>query len=362
MAGKQAGADNERNRKQKYERPPDEDPTRHGSDLSRRSPPEPLYLDGADFAALWPGIEARLHRRLVRDGLDPDAARDLCQDVATAFLRAPQRVRTREELVERALLAGYRLSRRLRQRDSRIQLGDLPDMAVPDVADDVERRYIVEAMAEALHNLHRRDRQVLLQDSSPAMLSPIERNRFYVRLHRARRRLRDRLRGWLVGVYVGRYLPFRDDLLAEGFRAVCFSAAAVLVVGATILHNNSPQPAAAAPGAKQNDHAQVDRALRVAVGAIPSHALAPQVANLGIGPVRPQRKEARIADGATEHEQPSHSVTVVGQPLGTEAETGTARRPPGNDSVVCLSGLRVAPDVCVQHPLRKDDGSIIPQS
>lgn len=362
LAGYQDRPDNEGKRKQHYERPPDEDPTRHGSDPSRPIPSDSLYLDPASFAALWPGIEVRLHRRLVRDGFDPDTARDLCQDVATAFLRSPQRVHTREELADRVLLAGYRLSQRRRQREAREQLGDLPDLAAPDVADEVERRFVVEAMVDAVDALPDRDRLVLLQGSAPAELSAIERNRFYVRLHRARRRLRDRLRGWLVGVCTGRYLPLRDDLLTEGtLRAICYSAAALVVVGTSILHNGTSQPAAAAPVAKQNVGARAGTDPSAVLVGVPRTE--PPVAHPRNGrsaPTRPERSEASGATGTLEHQRQSQSVTVVGAPVVRQADAALNPRPSGDDSLVCLSGLRVAPDFCIQHPLRKDGESLLP--
>lgn len=362
MAGDQGSAHHEAERKQDHGYPPEEDSTRHGSDPSRPFPPEPLYLGQDAFAAFWPGIEPRLYRRLVRDGLDPDSAHDLCQDVASAFLRAPQRVRNREELVELVLLAGYRLSARLRRRDARELLGDLPETVVPDVADEVERRFVVEALVDAFNALPDRDRVVLLsQDAtSAAALSPLERNRSYVRLHRARRRLRERLRGWLVGVYVGRYLPLRDELFADGaLRVVCLSAAALAVIGTSILHNSTSQPAAAAPASTQNTSAGVPRGL----GAVGVAFTEPPVAHPTdgrAGPFRPEHKGVSGTTGSLEQERPSHSVTLVGAPAITQADAALNPRPPGDDSLICLSGLRVASNLCVEHPLRKDGESIVP--
>jgi DNA-directed RNA polymerase specialized sigma24 family protein len=362
LAGNQDRSDKKAKGKQQYERPPEDDLARHGSDPSRRVPPEPLYLDPATFAALWPGIEGRLYRRLVRDGFDPDSARDLCQDVASAFLRAPQRVHTREELVERVLLSGYRLSQRLRRREAREQLGDLPDVVLPDVADEVERRHTVEAVVEAVNTLTDRDRSLLLGESAFAALSPIERNRFYVRLHRARRRLRDRLRGWLIGVSTGRSLHLRDDLIAEGaFRAVCLSAAALAVAGAAFLQGGTSQSAVAAQTSGQGGDVLIAHDAGVDAAANPTEesATTPPT-NDRLTPVRLDHRDGPLQPVEPESEVRPQSVTVVGTPVVTQTDAAVNPRPPGDDSLLCVSGLRIAPDFCVQHPLRKDGERTFP--
>lgn len=355
MAGDVGSADEGADRKREHEHPPEDQSTRHGSHPARRSPPELFCTAPADFAALWVGVEPRLFRRLVRDGFDPETARDLCQDVAGAFLRRPPGVRTREELTRLALLVGYRLSRRLRRREARLQIGGLPDVAAPDVADEVERRHVVQAVMAAVDALSDSDRQAFLRDPpEPGALSPSERNRLYVRLHRARRRLRDRLRGWLVGVYVGRYLPRRDDLLADGgLRAALLCTAAVVVAGTSLLQGGTRQHAAAAA-----------RDTAAAVGGAP-HSVAVAADRTGqpathAASARPAPATLAPAEAPAAAPGPPHPSVTVDAPLGTQAGASTGKRPPGDDSLVCWSGLRVVPDHCVQHPLRKDGESIVP--
>ena len=352
LTGDQSSAAKKGERKQNDNYPPEENPTHHGSDPFRPCSPDSLYLDAARFAALWPGIELRLHRRLVRDGLDSDAARDLCQDVASAFLRAPQRFRSREELVETALLAGFRLSQKLRQREAREQIGEVPEAVVPDVADEVEQRHLLEAVTAAIDALACRDRRALLGNSSPGALSPGERNLGYVRLHRARRRLREQLRGWLAGVYVGKFLPLRDDIVAEGaLRVVYFSATALLVVGTSILQDNTTPPAAAA----HSTAVGIERFSASSVAGIgrTGQAVTPPASPLPASVTRDRRGASNAGSGPGP-EGSSRSLSVISTPVGTRADAGVNSRPAGNDSLMCLSGLRVAPDLCVHHPLRKE--------
>ena len=350
LAGDESDADNGADRKQHHDHPPEEKPTRHGSDPSRRSPPELYYLDPADFAALWVSVEPRLFRRLMRDGFDTETARDLCQDVAGALLANPPKVQTREELARLALLVGHRLSEKLRRREARMQLGDIPDVAAPDVADVVERQHVVRAVVLAVEGLSDRDRRAVLESPSPA-LTPTERNRLYVRLHRARQRLQKRLKGWMIGVYVGRHLPRRDGVLADGaVRAVCLSAAVVFVTSTSLLQGGTNQPAAAAGGD--------NRVIASSVSEGDSGTERP-LASVTSVPHPPSAPIVQAAPALGTRSRPTQSV-VISAPLGTHAGAGTRERPPGNDALTCLSGLRVAPDFCVQHPLRKDGGSLLP--
>jgi hypothetical protein len=209
----------------------------------------------------------------------------------------------------------------------------------------------------AIGALSDRDR-ALLEERPDLALTPSERNRLHVGLHRVRRRLRRRLRGWLIGVYVGRHAGRRDEI-AESILRTGFAAAAMAVVGSSMFQG-TPLPAAAAPdGPVEIENKVIERVL-------PTSAEPTAVARDGSITLSTSRHRRTLGESTAlsvaesvlpESRRP---LLTLNAPLGNQAAAGTGKRPPRNESIVCARGLRVVPDTCVEHPLRKDPEPIVP--
>jgi hypothetical protein len=226
-------------------------------------------------------------------------------------------------------------------------------MADPEeVWRSVEEREALRAVAEAFGGLRPEDRDVIAAAANETERGDTkrERDRFGLRLHRARSRLSRRLRDWLVAV------PFRwrlDDLL-PGAHQLASLATAAGVLGASaalgLVGDGRPAAATAEPRPVPLSPPGLTAASFASPGSPPSYTAQ-----------RPPAPRDRAGDQAPSPppvaRPPAPPPVVAFQraevtgPSGPLMEAATHEAPP-RASLLCLRNVPVVGTECVAHPLR----------
>ncbi|MDQ3757775.1 MAG: hypothetical protein M3394_07990 [Actinomycetota bacterium] len=237
-----------------------------------------------------------------------------------------------------------------REAARRTAVGDADQLvAAEDTATHVEQRAFLQAVALEFVALRSVDQEVIAMAANELRpgRTKRERDRFSLRLHRARSRLEARLRDWLVAVTLRLRL---DDFIASAQHIVPLTAAIGVAGASAALGVAASAPAAAseksarplaaespASGAEAGDTA-TPATTSVAHAAARDSGVTVGTTPTTVPPVKPapavpyQRVDIRPSDGS-----------------GVEAET---REIPPKAPLLCLTNMPVAGTNCVPHPLR----------
>lgn len=333
-------------RRHEDDRPPDEHSAAHGQDTFPDAT-LPLYADSLSLAALLPFLEAQVVASLGRRGFDSDAARDAFQDALVRLLRHRPAFADRAALARWLSLVSYRAAEKAKARNARVLLSELVDWrATDDPSEYVEARLAFDALVGELSAMRPTDREVIIahlnSDAAPPAIRRSE-SQERVRLHRARRRLRNRFRGWLAGVPVCRFVPQRrTGVEVPTTTVLALSVAAVVGVVASVTGDTT-----AAGEAPPFVEPRIVVARRTTTGATP--VAPPTDAPSRIDGLRYLDPEPIPAVAQNTPSAPGRWVIAAG-PADTAA--GTSTRSPDDNSLVCFGNVPLVDDRCVEHPLR----------
>lgn len=144
------------------------------------------------FAAVWPGVSARIRTYLLRFGTDVRAAEDAVQEAGTRALETQIGFEDPGDLERWARVVARNWLSNQRRAASRELLGEPPERpAASDTEHAVLARRTLTAVGRALHHLRPSDRQLVFSTfaGSADPLDQDAANRLKVARHRARLRL-----------------------------------------------------------------------------------------------------------------------------------------------------------------------------
>lgn len=344
------GADESRSTEGEQRRTPENRSSRHRSDPPDPSPP--VYRDPEVFASLYPKLDEQLRHSLVRRGLDPDAARDVSQEVWARLFKHSPHLTNRRSVARWVSLVGYQLAEAWQERDNRATCEAVPDRPLSDVADEVIARLEWSDVATAFQGLPARDRDALLvaANEEPRGKSKQERDSMSLRVHRARQRLRSRMRGWLVGLPI-RWLPAQqaDAPVID----ICLRSlgTALVTIGSI---------SAVVAGWPSTSVASVERSPSAGFSVPSSPGPPPAPDSLSVGApasVRPRGGEVPVrtgfmTGGADVSPRPMRQV-VVGTSDNPKAVVGEEPRQHERE-LFCYGNMPVLGGRCIYHPSRDD--------
>jgi len=174
-------------------------------------------------------------------GLAREEAEDICQEVAWRVLSRDIPYRSPGDLYPWAATAARRLSIDLYRRQRYLAAAELPDRpAIDDVAEIVETRSRLRAVAEAMPALSETDRAALA--ATPTELSRREGIKLAVRRHRARARLLALVEA--AGIAVAWVLARVPRRLSRPAGALAMAAGPLLVFALSYspVPSSSPEP------------------------------------------------------------------------------------------------------------------------
>lgn len=318
------------------------------------SPPtEVVANDLASIASLFSALEPRLIGSLLkRRGVDRETAQDACQHAFAVFLAKRPAVESLEHAFNWLNLVAHRQVGKWQRHRRRVTADEVPDQAVPDVAESVESSLLLAATAEAFAELRPRDRESLLRaaEGHEREGNRLERNRVALVVHRARKRLRSKLDDWWALFPWAKWRQSVAELPAVFSPALGVKVLTSLVVGGAVLLPVRPD--------------RVDTARPVVVGqaAVPHDVLGQTTHAAPVARTDPPRtaEGRRVSPLPREPEPPpapqpgpldNHRVEVESPATRRPVEVGTSTRQPEDDSLACWGNFPLVPDGCIQHPL-----------
>lgn len=306
-------------------------PTRQGS---RRSAPVLTAELAASFESEWAGARSTLDRMKAQriSGQDRE---DLIQEVAVRALLAWRDGRIQTNLQAWCVGTARHLAADLWRRRARDRLLEIaeppPALAVEQEADG---KLAVQGLARAWALLDAAERDLLLNPKPPTGATAVQRNRFYVALHRLRRRTRVLAESFTpVLLRVGRRLaPWLGDPspLTTGTVAA-ITIGLHLGLGAVSPPPTPPAPTPpAATDGKQSDSVVQARS----PGSVPP----------GLAEAHPRSLTGSLAAPA----EPRVSARPGGHEIEGRIYNGDPERPP---PLICIRRPDAAP-LCIDYPIR----------
>lgn len=346
------GRDRKHHRAEEDERPPDEQsrshdrtPLSHANHVASAVSPRLLEF--------LPRATQNVSRSLTRRGLPAQVVEDLVQEVAYYAVRGRLDPATPRELERWAyIVANHRATNWLRKQSRDIERmveldDDLLLVGAEDVSGEVHDRVFLETVAQEFANLRAEDREIIAAAMTGAFRGDTkrERDRFGLKLHRARLRLEARVRGWLVA------LPLRfrvDDLLSDAQHLASVAAVGALgisaVLGAALGVVVEAKPSAAA-----------ERVVTIDVEGIQMVPVATRSVPVEPAHVRPDRAIRTDGPGSpptTTAPLVPYQRVEVDSPSGRIANAERREAPP-KAPLLCLTDMPVFGTNCVAHPFRQ---------
>jgi len=296
-----------------------------------------------NLEAELPAILTRIRRVLIKDGLDPDSADDVVQDVCVRLLRAePPPDVPAWNLEKWCFRVALNLRTDLWRRNRRIQSGgELPDRPAPvDVERVVQYRIAEEEFIRALPSLTGKEYEAVVGtvtrlDTDLDTASGAERTR----LLSARQRLLERLRNYPVVVPlagVGRWFS-SGEASRPMWAAVTASVVVPLVTTLVLLQHPNPT---AGPSSQA-----------IAAEALPAApAAGRQATNALVAPVAAPESSAAHGDGATGSwaRDPSRQTIIsIDQPIGNSSGAAFEPNSPA-EPMLCFAASGLG--ACIDKP------------
>lgn len=337
------------------EQPPEKEPGRHGSTPFLHGGEAPSGLPPR-LVEFLPRAAQNAARSLTKRGLPAPVAEDLVQDAVLSAIRKRLDPPSHRALSRWMHVVAHRRATTWLEAEGRrwsrtVELHDeLPTAKVDDIGVWIEGRELARALAEALGQLSAADRDAILAafNEESRGESRLERNRFALRLHRARLRLMARIKEMLVLVPLR--LRTNNFVTAFSQQAGGFAAAAGVVGVSALLGIASSLTGAGSLEARRDVVAASTSRSLVAVGAQGEAARTPgPETSLGSGRGRGATRDgSRPGDAHPDTKQ----RIEIGSPAGPVAAVGTGGPTP-KAPLACLTNLPVVGTNCVSHPLRK---------
>jgi hypothetical protein len=250
-------------------------------------------------------------------------------------------------------VVAHRIVSNWQRSAARIEDVQPPERAVPDLAETVEPRLLLDAAIEAMSSLPERDRRALTTalGMQPRGATRRERDRVSLQVLRARRRLRERLEGWWAAFPWWRWWVDPAQLAAV-------PSAAVVAVAVTVAAMSGWQSQERAESAV---FGRIERVAAISsVGVDLSH-VSPRVGGAASTPEWRQGTGEAVAPASLPSPGPVDHRIVLVPPAGAPGTTEGETRPRNDDALVCWGNLSVVADTCVPHPLRRDGEWMLPQ-
>lgn len=304
-----------------------------------------MISDRLPLEVVWPEVHRRLLRFLHARGTDASTAEDIVQEVALRVVALDVRYESADDLMRWAATAARNLAIDQWRADSRYRAVPLEEAAsAVDVDETVEHRLRLEAVGQSWMQLSQRDRDALRSGALGTKASSrTEGVRWAVQRHAARARLAAMIDG--VGgvlVWLGARLRYRPSRPARSLVIAAFPALVVAVVllphAIDLLtpHGPGDAPSASAPRPQRS----AVSTSTVATGPLADDG--PQTAR------RPRSAGATAARANRIVPYGQYDLTPKSSPVYKFVYT----RPKGpDDSLVCVRGIPLVGDVCVNPPL-----------